>query len=177
MCRVYFIYWDCEEFLLRRYAFYIHKRQTNPDMRERESEKTKEIALGKWNTGKVLIKFYGRKWHKIVTLCTLSHCEACSVIEVAIFVQHILTNLLDFIWFFVCPCPFGPVKWQVNTPVTSSTHQESDTMMTEHRDTLRATHSFNNISRRSQWLLVIIIKVTRYLLATFAMNCCCAWQW
>lgn len=99
MCRVYFIYWDCEEFLLRRYAFYIHKRQTNPDMRERESEKTKEIALGKWNTGKVLIKFYGRKWHKIVTLCTLSHCEACSVIEVAIFVQHILTNLLDFIWF------------------------------------------------------------------------------
>lgn len=99
MCRVYFIYWDCEEFLLRRYAFYIHKRQTNPDMRERESEKTKEIALGKWNTGKVLIKFYGRKWHKIVTLCTLSHCEACSAIEVAIFVQHILTNLLDFIWF------------------------------------------------------------------------------
>lgn len=99
MCRVYFIYWDCEEFLLRRYAFYIHKRQTNPDMRERESEKTKEIALGKWNTGKVLIKFYGRKWHKIVTLCTLSQCEACSAIEVAIFVQHILTNLLDFIWF------------------------------------------------------------------------------
>lgn len=67
--------------------------------RERESEKTKEIALGKWNTGKVLIKFYGRKWHKIVTLCTLSQCEACSAIEVAIFVQHILTNLLDFIWF------------------------------------------------------------------------------
>lgn len=99
MCRAYFIYWDCEEFLLRRYAFYIHKRQTNPDMRERESEKTKEIALGKWNTGKVLIKFYGRKWHKIVTLCTLSHCKACSAIEVAIFVQHILTNLLDFIWF------------------------------------------------------------------------------
>lgn len=161
----------------------MHQQRANPRFNKSERKKTKgKLRRPNGNTGKVLIKFYDRKWNKIVTLCIVSNWKHCVVfvIEVAIFVQHILTNLLDFIWF--CPCPVRTVEWQVNTPVTSSTHQKFDTMMMKSRHSLYI-HSFTTLVVGSLWLLVIIIKVTRYLFSHFCHELLlwqsreCLWEW